>query len=105
MPAADLPLFAKWNAPTYTVTFDMDGGAPAAEAQTITKGGKVEKPENPTKSGYTFEGWYDSEGNLFDWQTQINANTTLYAYWTQNPLSYTVHYVDENGNKLAADRS
>ena len=104
MPASNLVLYAKWNPPTFTVTFDMDGGTPAVESQTITKNGKVEKPADPTKVGYTFDGWYDEDGEHFDWQKQITADTTIYAHWTQDPLSYTVHYVDEQGNKLADDR-
>ena len=107
MPAANLVLYAKWNAPSYTVNFvDDDGTTQLADSQTVEKYKKVSKPANPTKSGYTFDGWYTStEGNtLFDWNTQITADTTIYAHWVQNILSYTVHYVDEQGNTIASDK-
>jgi len=107
MPANNLVLYAKWTPPTYTVSFDVDGGTPAIEDQTVAKYSKVEKPANPTKAGYRFDGWYkEKEGTaLFDWATQITADTTIYAHWTMEPLSYTVHYVDESNNPVAPDKT
>ena len=107
MPGHNLALYAKWNPPTFTVDFVMDGGTPAAEAQKLDKYERASKPENPTKKGYTFDGWFTSaDGDtLYDWNTQITANTTIYAQWTMNPLSYVVHYVDENGTAVAADKT
>lgn len=107
MPASNLVLYAKWIAPTYTVDFDLDGGTPSIEDQTVEKYKKATAPETtPTKTGYTFDGWYTSaDGNtLFDWNTQITADTTIYAHWTKNTLSYTVHYIDEAGTTLAPDK-
>ncbi|MBE6019009.1 MAG: hypothetical protein E7230_01525 [Clostridiales bacterium] len=105
MPASNLVLYAKWTPPSYTVSFDVAGGAPEIEPQTVVKGHKVEKPANPTKAGYTFDGWYTAAegGQMYDWNTQITADTTIYAHWTQDPLSYTVHYVkgSETGEEVA----
>ena len=96
---ADITLYAKWtqNAPTsYTVTFNTNGGT-AINPQTITAGEHVTKPEDPTKDGYTFDGWYkDAEfTTAFDFVKEtINADTTIYAKWTQNapptPVTYTL---------------
>ena len=108
MPGHDLPLYAKWIAPTYTVSFELDGGTPAIASQTVEKYKKAVSPETtPAKNGYTFDGWYTTaDGNtLFDWNTQITADTTVYAHWTRSTLEYTVHYVDENGNAVASDKT
>ena len=67
---------------------------------------KVTKPANPTRSGYSFDGWYASaEGSdLFDWNKQITSDTTAYARWAKKNLSYIVHYVDGDGNPVASDK-
>ena len=108
MPGHNLAVYARWIPPTFTVNFVMDGGTPAAVAQTVEKYQKVEKPENPTKAGYIFDNWYTSaDGNtLFDWNTQIKANTTIYAHWIPKTLDYTVHYVDaeDSSHKLVPDK-
>ena len=108
MPASNLALYAKWTAPTYTVSFvDADDATlQPAKSQTVEKYKKAEKPANPAKSGYAFDGWYaDADGNtLFDWNTQITKDTTVYACWVRKNLKYIVRYVDEEGNALASDK-
>lgn len=77
-------LDAKWTINEYTVTFDSDGGS-AVTAQTVEYGSKATEPSPaPTKSDYTFGGWYsDAElTTAFDFNTAIVADTTLYAKWT-----------------------
>ena len=105
---ADIILYAKWDenppAPTsYTVTFNTNGGS-AVSPQTITAGEHVTKPADPTKNGYTFDGWYKDAGltETFDFATEtINADTTIYAKWTQNaPTTYTVTF-NANGHGTA----
>ena len=105
---ADITLYAKWNenppAPTsYTVTFNTNGGS-AVNQQTITAGGLVTKPADPTKDSFTFDGWYKDAGltKPFDFVNEtINADTTLYAKWTQNaPTTYTVTF-NANGHGTA----
>lgn len=70
-------------ATTYTVTFSVDGGSTVA-AQTVESGNKATEPVDPTKEGYTFEGWYGDAGltTLYDFNTPVTAAITLYAKWT-----------------------
>ena len=83
------------NVTQYTVTFDSDGVSSVAE-QTVTYGNKVTKPDDPTKYGYTFSGWYigDSE-DAFDFDTPVTDNITLTAHWTVNTVD--VQFYDING--------
>lgn len=69
--------------PSYTVTFNTDGGS-AVASQTVKKNGRVAKPADPTKSGYTFDAWYADEEleTLYNFQTKVTSDMTLYAKWT-----------------------
>ncbi|KAK3582600.1 hypothetical protein CHS0354_024154 [Potamilus streckersoni] len=67
---------------TVTVTFNTDGGTSIPQ-QTITVGEKIKMPSNPTKEGYTFEGWYiDKEHKIAFANGNVTGNITLYAKWT-----------------------
>ena len=77
----------------YTVTFNLNySGAPAATTAQVESGSKAQKPADPTRSGYTFDGWFDNAngtGTAFDFNTAITANKTLYAKWTQQTFTVT----------------
>lgn len=81
----DLDLFAVWQpegAPTdtFVVIFDSNGGT-AVGSQEIVSGGYAEKPEDPTREGFTFDGW-QLDGEDFDFEnTPITSNITLKAVW------------------------
>ncbi|MFA5670681.1 MAG: InlB B-repeat-containing protein [Balneolaceae bacterium] len=79
---AALTLYAKWEVSEYDVTFDTDGGS-EIEAVGVNHGEKVTQPDNPTKDGHNFVGWFSDEEltEEFDFDTEITANTTLYAKW------------------------
>ncbi|MDY3927061.1 MAG: InlB B-repeat-containing protein, partial [Anaerotignum sp.] len=65
-----------------TVTFDTQGGS-AVASQTFDKGGKATEPDDPTRDGYDFTGWYTTEDgdDEFDFDDPVNADTTVYAQW------------------------
>ena len=91
----NITLYARWTINKYTVTFDANGGT-AVAAATVEHGQKVSQPANPTRTGYTFNGWYTAKagGSKFNFDTTITADMTLYAQWTIN--KYTVTF-DTNG--------
>ncbi|MBQ9313716.1 MAG: InlB B-repeat-containing protein [Clostridia bacterium] len=66
----------------YKVEFNSNGGNIVA-TQEVAEKGKVTKPATPTKDGYTFDGWYTDEKltKVFDFNTAINSDITLYAKW------------------------
>ena len=97
---ADTTVYAKWTqnttppTTTYTVSFNMNGHGNQVAAQTINAGEKANKPADPTASGWTFDGWYADAtfSAAFDFNTAINADTTIYAKWTQNTTPPTTTY-------------
>ena len=81
-----MTLTAKW-VQTYTVAFDTNGGSAVAPV-TVDAGSTATKPVDPTKSGYTFGGWYKDSTLQTPWDFAngtVTADTTLYAKWTANP--------------------
>ncbi len=64
----------------YEVTFNSNGGTQIVSKK-IQKNDKIEKPEDPTKEGYLFEGWYYNN-ELYDFDMPIMNNITLEARWT-----------------------
>ena len=64
---------------THIVTFDSDGGT-AVSQQTVMNASAV-KPADPTKSGYTFAGWYLGDAE-YAFDTEVTENIELKARWT-----------------------
>lgn len=64
---------------TYQVNFYNEGQI----YQTIEtrKNRKMKEPDAPTKEGFLFIGWYDEEGNAFDFEQNITKNMNLIAHW------------------------
>ena len=65
---------------SYEVIFNSDGGS-AVDTQIVKYGEKAVKPEDPTMKGYNFLGWFDKDGNPFDFDTEITHKTELKAQW------------------------
>jgi uncharacterized repeat protein (TIGR02543 family) len=89
----DFTLFAKWDANSLTVTFDVNGGD-AVTATTTRTGEQIAATITATRAGYTFAGWYensDLSGTVvrFPYAHGKTANFTLYAKWTANTLNVT----------------
>ncbi len=70
------------------VTFHAEGDVTTDTVTTQIYGTKYKLPKNPTKSGYTFAGWYTYAvgGQLVDSTTPVKfvADHTLYAHWVKN---------------------
>ncbi|WP_162309378.1 InlB B-repeat-containing protein [Cohnella abietis] len=99
---ANLTLYAKWTA-VYTVSFNSNGGSNVA-AQTVEYGGTAATPAVPTKTDYTFLGWY-SDSSLtigYIFTTPVTGNLTLYAKWKSN--KFTVSF-DSDGGSAVESRS
>jgi uncharacterized repeat protein (TIGR02543 family) len=66
---------------TFTVTFNADGGSEVA-AQTVEDGKSATKPENPSKEGFWFLGWYVGE-NGYEFTQPISDDLTVTAKWME----------------------
>ena len=99
----DITLYAKWEDngycnDTHYVRFDSNGGT-SVRTQEVADGGKATIPTNPTRSGYTFDGWY-LDGEEFNFNTRIYEDITLEAEWIKKSYTYYDTYnvrFDSNG--------
>lgn len=78
----------------YTVTFQSEGGSEVASQ--IRANTPAAQPDNPTKEGHTFIGWYNGESE-WDFETPVTADLTLTAKWQLN--RYTITFKPENGGQ------
>ncbi|MDE7464753.1 MAG: InlB B-repeat-containing protein, partial [Clostridiales bacterium] len=91
-------VYAKWDIAKYTVTFDYNGGKVGNNTSSDineTYGQNYVVPAtNPTRSGYSFVGWYTEEGNRVTSGTVVpasnNSSYTVSARWVAN--TYTVTF-------------
>lgn len=100
-------LYAVWQANTFTVKFDKNGGTGEMGDANVTYDSEVSLPDCAfSRTGYTFIGWSltaDGEEILTDAQydnlmTQEGDEVTLFAVWSEN--SYTLS-LDKNGGEGA----
>ena len=88
----NITLTAKWNINKYTVTFDTDGGTPVPPNQEVEYGLTATEPTTaPTKTGYTFDGWYLGD-EKYGFSDAVEQNITLKAKWEAIPYGVTYSY-------------
>ncbi|WP_253269248.1 InlB B-repeat-containing protein [Streptococcus suis] len=106
MPANNLVLYAKWIAPKFKITFDINGGnGTSPPDQSVEKYKYAKAPADPTREHYNFLGWYTEDGKLYSWSDQVTKDVKLTAKWELKPLTYTVRYLEAGTNtQLAADK-
>ncbi len=87
------------------VTFNTGGGT-FINTQIINKDSIPERPADPEKTGYTFEGWYREAGFItpYNFNEPVNTDMTLYARWKVFTKSYTITWKDWNGTVLATSK-
>ncbi len=91
---------AKKEAAYYAVKFDSKGGS-SVKAVSVAEGDKVARPANPTRSGYSFEGWY--LGNVkYDFNKAVTSNITLTARWKATTV--TVKFDSNGGSKVSSKK-
>jgi uncharacterized repeat protein (TIGR02543 family) len=98
---ANITIYAQWAAASpgsHTVAFNLNDGTNTTwAAKTVSSGavtGTENFPANPSRPGYVFGGWNvqaDGGGAVFSASTEVNADITVYAQWTETPAG--VHTV------------
>ena len=99
--ASNATLFAKWTANSYEVTLDLQGGTGEVASATATYGKALPAIKVPTRTGYTFGGYYSKKkGAGTPYYTaagksarawNVASNATLYAKWTANSYKVTLN--------------
>ena len=97
---------AQWTLNSYTLNFNANGGSVSESSRTVNYGAAYGTLPTPTRTGYTFAGWYTSVsgGSQVSASTTMGAgNTTAYAQWT--PIKYTVSFNANGGSVSESSRS
>lgn len=64
---------------TYQVNFYNEGEL--YKSVETRRNRAMKEPETPTKEGYIFIGWYNENGEVFDFEHNITQNMNLIAHW------------------------
>lgn len=107
MPAQNITVYAKWKAPTFTVTvYDVDKETKLKTFENVSLRGTINKADMPTVNladGDTFLGWTYKDGTPFNFNTAITKNINLYAR-VGNKAGYSVTYVTEGSSPVTDDK-
>lgn len=100
----NIVLEALWNIFTYTLTFNANGGNVSTGSRTLSYNAPYGDLPTPTRTGYTFDGWYTSAtgGSKVNSSDTIQENTTVYAHW--NAIPYTLSF-DANGGSSVSTKT
>jgi uncharacterized repeat protein (TIGR02543 family) len=98
---SSITIYAKWTINQYTISFEENGGSIVTDI-TDDYLASVSEPDEPTKVGHTFSGWFsdDTLATAYVFNTIPVEDTTLYAKWTIN--QYTINF-EENGGSIVTD--
>ena len=93
-PTGNVTLYAHWTAKTFTVTFDGNGGTVSPGTKSVSYASAYGELPTPTRSGYTFLGWYTAStgGTQVTSETVANqtVDQTLYAHWESAAILHIV---------------
>ena len=100
----NITLRANWQVSSLTVTFNANGGSVGTSSKTVTYGSTYGTLPTPTRSGYSFQGWYTSTsgGSVVTSNTVVTSTTnhTLYARWIA--ITYYTYNKNVNGSTSSA---
>lgn len=118
-PAAGIPqgsmedkdFYAKWEANTYTVVYDANGGDGTMESSAHTYDVSAALSANGfTRTGHAFAGWnteadgsggsYDDEEYVENLSALSGGTVTLYAQWRNEVMINIFIWINEDGNIL-----
>jgi uncharacterized repeat protein (TIGR02543 family) len=81
-PITDATTIYAWLGVKKVLSFDSQEGS-AVDPIDVAEGAPIDEPEEPTRLGFLFDGWYTDEAgtNKFDFDAGITADTKVYAKW------------------------
>ena len=105
--SANATIYAHWKegsvGSSYTITFDANDGTVSPTSAKTGDDGKLDSLPEPTRDGYTFDGWYTATtgGTAVTINNVYSANTTIYARWKEMPgTPYTITF-DATGGTVS----
>lgn len=81
-----LTLSANWDVQLVSVAFMPEGGTPDPDDRLVEYGDPVERPEDPTKEGFSFAEWIGPTGLPWDFSAPVQTDLVLTAMWLLNPV-------------------
>ena len=100
----NITVHARWERiiPTYTVSYDVNGGNGSYSPTTVKEGEKITLPADPTREGYKFLGWFTTPtgGDKVTSDTAVAGNMTLYAHWNEIKKSFALTYDTDGGKHI-----
>lgn len=94
-------LTAKWAAHVYTITYDFNGGAEVKNPTSYTVETETFALAEPTREGYTFEGWYSGNIKVAQIEKGSHADIDLVAKWKEGVVVLPSDFTVENGTLTA----
>jgi len=97
IPTQDTPLYAKWTAKTYTVTYDANGGTVDTTSDVKAYDSEYGSFPIPERAGYAFAGWYNGSTKIEPDTIVTTASAhTLKADWEKTEYSVSVSGLNKN---------
>ena len=87
---------------SYTISFNANGGSVTPSSAKTSGNGMLASLPTPTRSGYTFSGWFtaSSGGTRISTSTVFSANGTIYAQWASSSS-----YIPPSNNSSSSSSS
>ena len=103
-----IDLYSKIHGRNWLV-FDANAGGPGSGVtytppQLLIGEATTTRPSNPTRKGYSFQGWYTNPqgtGTPFEFGNTISEDTVLYAKWTPDNTDYYVIFWRQKASDAA----
>lgn len=107
IPSSNISLTANATANTYTVTFDANGGTTPTASKSVTYNSTYGTLPTPTRTGYTFNGWYTAASGGTQKASSSTystiGNSILYAQWS--PITYIIAFNANGGSGTMSNMS
>lgn len=98
---SNLEIYAEWTQWRY-VTLVLNNGEPEQVVR-VGNGEKIAEPEEPSRVGYDFAGWYGDEGLTNKWNSfnaPVEQDYTLYAAWTPQTHAASFEILEDAENTV-----
>ena len=86
------------NVTYYTINFDTNGGS-SIDSIVVKENDAIIKPNDPTKEGYEFNGWYLNDTE-FNFATKVTEDITLMAKWKKTETTSSAGSTPNTPNQI-----